>query len=336
MSQKNQIVSLTIILIFITLISCQTEKNRLAVDTSGIDIDPVEIKRYEQKLFDINPANLAEELKKIQPDFGVFLNGDLDDTLNIMRLANYIDDTLLRNVNNDCQNVFPNLNALEADLDQAFRYHKYYYPKFQVADVYTYISGFDYEHPVQLMDQNVLISIDMYLGKDYYRYKKLGLPAYMLNRFDRHYIVKDCMKELARQNINYRRIGPALLDMMVNEGKMIYYTNAMIPSISDSILMNYTTAQMEWAINAEGSVWAFLLENEMLYAKENQPIQKFILESPFTSYFGADSPPRLGWFMGWKIVNSYMQKNQDVELHELMNEYDAQKVLQQSGYKPGI
>lgn len=336
MSLKNQIVGLAILLIIISLISCQTENNRLDVDISHIDIPTIEVKRYEQKLFDIDPANLTSALKKIQPDFGVFLNGDLDDTLNIIRLANYIDDTLLRNVNNDCQNVFPNLNALEADLAQAFRYHKYYYPKFQAADVYTYISGFDYEHPVQLMEQNVLISIDMYLGKDYYRYKKLGLPAYMLNRFDQHYIIKDCMKELAKQNINYRKIGPALLDMMVNEGKMIYYTNAMIPSISDSILMNYTTAQMEWAINAEGSVWAFLLENEMLYAKENQPIQKFILESPFTSYFGADSPPRLGWFMGWKIVSSYMQRNQDVELRELMNEYDAQKILQQSGYKPGI
>lgn len=336
MSLKNQIVGLAILLIIISLISCQTENNRLDVDISHIDIPTIEVKRYEQKLFDIDPANLTSALKKIQPDFGVFLNGDLDDTLNIIRLANYIDDTLLRNVNNDCQNVFPNLNALEADLAQAFRYHKYYYPKFQAADVYTYISGFDYEHPVQLMEQNVLISIDMYLGKDYYRYKKLGLPAYMLNRFDQHYIIKDCMKELAKQNINYRKIGPALLDMMVNEGKMIYYINAMIPSISDSILMNYTTAQMEWAINAEGSVWAFLLENEMLYAKENQPIQKFILESPFTSYFGADSPPRLGWFMGWKIVSSYMQRNQDVELFELMNEYDAQKILQQSGYKPGI
>jgi len=336
MAGKNWIIGLFFFVMVIIFASCQSGGDRLDVDLSNVDIEPIKIKRYEQHLFAINPDNLVSALKKIQPDFGVFLNGDLDDTLNIMRLANYIDDTLLRNVNNDCQNVFPNLEGLEADLNQAFRYHTYYYPKFEAADVYTYISGFDYEHPVQLMEQNVLISIDMYLGKEYYRYKKLGLPAYMLNRFDQHYIVKDCMKELAKQNINYRKIGPALLDMMVNEGKMIYYTNAMIPSISDSILMNYTAAQMEWAINAEGSVWAFLLENEMLYAKENQPIQKFILESPFTSYFGAESPPRLGWFMGWKIVSSYMQKNQDVELYELMNEYDAQKILQQSGYKPGI
>jgi len=336
MALKNQIVGLSILLIFISLISCQTEKNRLDVDISHIDIAHVEVKRYEQKLFEINPADLASELKKIQPDYGVFLNGDLTDTLNLIRLANYIDDTLLRNVNQDCQNVFPNLENIEEGLTQAFRYQKYYYPQFQPFEVYTYISGFDYEHSVQLMEQNMLIAIDMYLGKDYDRYAKLGLPVYMLNRFDRDYIVKDCMKGFAMQNINYRKIGSALLDLMVNEGKIIYYIQAMIPSVSDSILLNYTSSQMEWVLNAEGSVWAFLLENEMLYATDNQPIQKFILESPFTSYFGADSPPRLGWFIGWKIVSSYMQKNQEVNLPELMNEYDAQKILQQSGYKPGI
>jgi uncharacterized protein YjaZ len=122
----------------------------------------------------------------------------------------------------------------------------------------------------------------------------------------------------------------------VNEGKLIYFANAMIPSINDTILLNFTAAQMDWALEAEGAVWAFLLENEMLYSKENQPMQKFILESPFTSYFGAESPPRLGWFIGWRIVMTYMNNNPNVELKELMNDYDAQKILQHSGYKPGI
>ena len=144
------------------------------------------------------------------------------------------------------------------------------------------------------------------------------------------------MRELAKQKIDYKKIGTGLLDMIINEGKIIWYTQAMVPAIADTILLDYSGWQMEWAQSAEGMVWAFLLENEMLYAKDNQLIQKFIYPSPFTSYFGVESPPRLGWFIGWKIVNSYMHNNSYVELKELMVEYDSQEILNRSGYKPKI
>ena len=336
MASKNRIAGLNILAFIFILFSCQSGSDRLNVDLSRVGLEPIKIKRYEQQLFAIDPDNIVRELKKIQPEYGIFLNGDLDDTLSLTPLINYIDDTVLRNVNTDCQSVYPDLSDLENDISQSLRYYKYYYPGVELPQVYTYISGFDYDHPVQLMEDNMLIAIDMYLGRDYYRYKQLGLPAYMLDRFDRHYIARDCTKELAKKEIDYRQIGSALLDLMINEGKIIYFTKAMKPSINDSILMNYSGSQMEWAVSAEGMVWAFLLENEMLYARDNQVMQKFILESPFTSFFGADSPPRLGWFIGWKIVSSYMDKNRDVELPELMQNYDAQKILQESGYKPGV
>lgn len=325
----------TVITLF-ACFSCQPAGNRLNVDTTNVDIEPVNIFRYEQKLFDIKSSDLISGLQKIQADYGVFLNGDLSDSLNLQPLLNYIEDTVLQNVNRDCQQVFPDLDKLEGKFTEALRHHKYYFPEAELPAIYTYISGFDYEHPAQIMDNNLLIALDMYLGEDYFRYKQLGLPAYMLHRFDEEYIVRDCMKELAKTTINYRNIGAALLDLMVNEGKIIWYTNAMMPAVNDTVLLNYTAYQMEWASNSEGAIWAFLLENEMLYTKDNESIKKFIYESPFTSYFGAESPPRLGWFIGWKIVSAYMQNNPDVELHALMNEYDAQKILKLSGYKPGI
>lgn len=318
------------------VISCYNEDNRLNADISKIDIEPVEIKRYEQKLFNIDPDSLAEGLKKIQPDFRIFLNGDLDDSLNLVPVANYVNDTLLRNVYDYCQIVFPDLTGLEKEFTQAFKYRKYYYPSLRIPEVYSYVSGFDYEYPVQYPDNSLLIALDMYLGRDYYRYKTLGLPAYMLKKFDRHYIVRDCMRELAKHEIDYKKIGSGLLDMIINEGKICWYTQAMIPDISDTILLDYSARQLDWAQKAEGTVWAFLLENEMLYSKEMLPVQKFIYPNPFTSYFGIDSPPRLGWFIGWRIVGLYMKNNPDVELRQLMVDYDSQKILNLSGYKPKI
>lgn len=334
--KNNSLVKILSGTLLIIAVSCSTNSGRFNVEVDKIAIDNVKINRYEQVLFSLDKSNLKEELLRIQPDFRIFLDGDLDDTLNLKQLANYINDTLLQDVNNNCQEIYPNVDDLEAEFTHAFKYRKYHYPSLQVPSLFTYVSGFDYEYPIQYFDNSLLIALDMYLGKDYYRYKNLGLPAYLLQNFDKQYIVRDCMRELAKQKIDYKKIGTGLLDMIINEGKIIWYTQAMVPTIADTILLDYSGWQLEWVQSAEGMVWAFLLENEMLYAKDNQLIQKFIYPSPFTSYFGVESPPRLGWFIGWKIVSSYMHNNPDIELPQLMNEYDAQKILQHSGYKPGI
>jgi hypothetical protein len=315
--------------------SCKIEKDRLDVNISHIDIKPIKIKRYEQKLFQGDPANLSNELKKVQTEYKVFLDGDLEDSASIAPLINYVQDTLLQNVYQDCQLIFSELNQLEEELTQALKHYRYYYPEEEMFEVFSYVSGFDYQYPVQIIDRNFLIALDMYLGQGHFRYKSLGLPSYFLRRFDKSYIVRDCMMELAKSKIDYKNIGLSLLDMMINEGKIQWFTNAMVPEMNDSILMNYTTQQMEWADRSEGMIWAFLIENEFLYSKDNQVLQKFIAENPFTSYFGNESSPRLGRYIGYKIVDAYMQNNKDISLQKLMNNYDSQEILKKSGYKPG-
>ena len=47
-----------------------------------------------------------------------------------------------------------------------------------------------------------------------------------------------------------------------------------------------------------------------------------------------DSAPKLGVWMGWQIVRKYMKEHPDVTLQQLMADNDAQKILNQSKYKP--
>lgn len=46
-----------------------------------------------------------------------------------------------------------------------------------------------------------------------------------------------------------------------------------------------------------------------------------------------DAPGRLGIWLGWRIVESYMEHNESISLQELMSEPDAQKILESSFYK---
>jgi hypothetical protein len=59
-----------------------------------------------------------------------------------------------------------------------------------------------------------------------------------------------------------------------------------------------------------------------------------VKESPFTSFFGNQSPGRVGAWTGWQICRSWVQKNPNKLLKDLMNELDAQKILAESKYKP--
>jgi len=327
--------SYLLFIIILILVSCNTTTNRVDIDISNININKIEIKRYGKQLFSLDKENLKQELIKLQPEYRIFLDGDLDDTINLIRLEDYISDTMLINVSKDCEKKYPDLNEIETGLTKAIKHYKYYYPDSKVPDVYTYISGFDYEYKVQFVENNLLIALDMYLGKNYSRYKYIGVPDYIISKFNRKYIVRDCMYEIANSKIKYENIGNNLLDKIVNSGKLLWFVYAMLPDIPETFLLNYTNEQLKWAKENESIVWAFLIENKMLFSSEMQPVQKFILDSPFTSYFGEDSPPRLGWWIGWQIVNNFMDKNRNINLDDLMKNYDAQSVLNNSGYKPG-
>ena len=80
--------------------------------------------------------------------------------------------------------------------------------------------------------------------------------------------------------------------------------------------------------------WQYLIEKNMLYSKDEDVIRRLIDETPFTRDFGNDSPGRVGCYMGWRIVQSYMQNHPETTLAELMSNTKSQEILTNSGYKP--
>ncbi|MCD4695670.1 MAG: hypothetical protein K8S16_05450 [Bacteroidales bacterium] len=321
-------------LVGIVFMSCAHDETRFNVDINNIEIGPVSIKRYGQALFEIDKGNLQSELKRLRIDFPVFLDGDLEDVTNINRIRNFIEDTLLISVYKDYSEVYPDLVPLERSLFDAFRHYRFYYPEDPVPEVFSYISGFDYEHRIQFYNDKLLIALDMYLGGDYPRYKHLGIPHYIVRKFQPDYVVRDCMYEMALNKNDRKQVGNELLNMMVNEGKLLWFIKAMAPDIEDEILFDYTMEQLEWIQQSENFVWAFMIENEMLYKSNPSVNQKFIYDSPFTSFFGKDSPPRLGWWVGFRIVEAYMEQNRGIFPNELFNNYNAAEILKRSKYKP--
>ncbi len=320
-------------LILPLLWSCNTGSQRnLKVDTGEIEIPVVEIMRYEKALFLINPDSLQSQLKKIAPDYPAFLGADLDDTLHIIQLHRFVSNPLNRMLFDSVMAIYPHLDFLEDQLTDAFRYFKYYFPNKPIPDVFSYVSGLLYEMPVQFFNDDMIIALDMYLGQ-LDEYRKMRIPLYKIQNMNREHVARDAMYELYYYHF-MEKPGKDFLQLMINRGKHLYFLDAMMPQTADPVKIGYSPEKMEWCKANEKNIWAFVIENELLYSSNTQITRKFFTDGPFTSEFSADSPARIGEWLGWQIVRAYMDRNPQISLSQLIEEKDAQEILKKSAYKP--
>ena len=323
-----------IFLAFIFLFSCSgTGSRNPNIDVSKIEVLPVVIKRYEKQLFTIDKNSFKEGLKKIAPEFPVFLNADLDDTLNLIRLHDFIESNLNTKLYDSVQIIFPNLSDDENQLTDAFKRYRFYFPEIELPSVFSYVSGLSYEYPVQFYAGNMIVALDMYLGRDFTEYRRMGLPLYKIERMSKDFIIRDCINEMYYYTY-LEKPGKNVLQKMINEGKRLYFLDAILPETADNIKIGYPEQKLYWCLQNESKIWAFMIENEILFSSDMLVIRKFFTDGPYSNSFSTDSPARLGEWLGWQIVRAYMNRNTGITLKQLLMEEDAQKILTDSRYKP--
>jgi len=331
-NMKRLLISFFMLLLIAT--ACNWSKSRLDIDVSHIPPEEVNIYRYDQALFDIPLDQLPEGLEEIKPEFLFFLDTDLTDSARINNLKEYMTHVRTVEFYQEVCRKYPDLPLLETELTDAFRHLKYYYPDIRIPRVYTYISGGEYDAPVQFVDSVLLIALDSYLGVGFKPYAADRIPVYRMQRMVEENILPDCIRAMQVSLYPVQYPGNTLLDQMVDAGKRVYLIDAVIPAYPDRYKIGYTEDQMDWATANEAHVWSAIIENQLLYSSYGTTIRAFLADGPFTADFSSESPPRLGEYLGWQIVKAFMEENPDITMEELINETDAQKILTGSKYKP--
>jgi hypothetical protein len=322
------------ILILSFLAGCR-QGRRVDTEVGQVEVSPVVIQRYDLDLFSVRPDHFAEDLVKLQPRYPFFLGDGFPDTASLRNLRYYLMNPRNQEFFAGVRSRFSGLTGLERELTEAFRHLRFYFPQQPVPQVVAYISGGDYEAPVQMGDGMLLIGLDNYLGPDCEQYQSDRLPLYLLGRMVPQQIAPDCIKLLSKVYFPEKLPGNNLLDYMVEAGKRLWFAEAMLSATPEQVLIAYSDVQHRWIMENEQHVWAAIIEHQMLYSADGRTIRTLMADGPFTAEFSKDSPPRLGEWIGWQIVRSYMEKHREVTPANLMEETDAQKILTQSGYKPG-
>lgn len=326
---------LTIFAICLMMASCQ--KNDPAYKAK-LDITPkpynLEFDRYEEVLFNLDTNDFQAELMNVQDRYRVFLSGDLNNLDAVQYLKDFATDPFSITLYENVKAVFSDLKHIEPVVEDVFAHFHYYYPEIELPKkAITCITGVHPdEPPVQIIDDQLVISLDWYLD-DEELYDQIGMPRYMSLRRNVSTLAKEVAEQLYMYYLYEWRKQGQIVGEMVFYGRRDFFVEAMCPELPDSVLLGYSSKQWQWAVENEGQVWADIVGNRRLYDASLDAYMMFFGDGPFTQAYSNDAPSRLGEFFGLNISRSYFSNN-EVSFQDLMQRKDLQNVFQDSGYKP--
>ena len=324
--------------VLFTISSCSHSKKD--VDVSDVKIN-FQFHRFEQDLFAMDKNAIATELPQMRKKYGNFFERFNENMIQIgnssradypVNISNFLNDAAIIAVYKDVQKEYSNTDALQEDFESALKHYKYFFPDKIIPQVATFISGFNY--PIAVTDSLMGVGLDMYLGKKYNYYQLMAFPNYQTEFMSKNYVVVDAMRSWLQTEFETMDAHNNLLSEMIFQGKIMYALDYILPQFPDTIKMEYTNKQLQWTQNSETSIWKYFIDKKLLYSTKPSENVKYINAAPFTTGMPKESPSRIGVWVGWKIVEAYMEKNSSITIANLMNEKDAQKILNASHYKP--
>lgn len=317
-------------LIFLLISGCffiQCKKNdaiEVADVKKSVDLN---IERFDKEFLNIDEQKLVE-LKRKYPKFLPEREEYTSEFwINKSKEPAFID------LNKDVQKKFNDLSKLENDIENLVSRVKHYFPEEKTPRVFTIINEITIDKKAFYTNDEIIISLDAYLGKDYKFYGEFS--EYQKANLEPNQILPDLVTNFA-----YRKILPSqdktLISDMIYYGKLQYLKDLLIPEVPNYQKIGFSEIKYKWCEENEAQIWAYFIEEKLLYESNLKNTQRFIEDGPFTNFgrpeIDRESPGRVGQWVGWQIVKSYMENN-DVTLDQLLKT-EPIIIFNNSKYKP--
>jgi hypothetical protein len=251
------------------------------------------------------------------------------DDIDFAHFRNYFSEPTLKSLYKDAGTLYSEISSIEKEFSYGFKRLKKRFPSMQIPAIYMHVSGFG---------QNMIVangllscSIDKYLGADYPLYKDY-FADYRRREMVPERIVKDGLSAWIQSEYPFRGRNNVLLDRMIYEGKIIYILTQTGKNYSYRNILSLTEKEYKWLRNHESAIWKVIIERKHLYTPDAATTSRYF--QPLPSVFISDEAPgNLGHYIGYRIVSGYMKRTKST-CEDLMNNNDAQDILNKSKYKP--
>ena len=307
----------------------------LKVDASNVKVS-ISYTNYDSLLFAVPDEQAAPTLEKVDPEaveylFGYCLGmGKESDSGFYQRLNRFKTEAYILALHKSISKKFANLPDRHQKIVDGFRHLKKHISDVSLpqhliyANSYFTSSAFSTEH-------SLVIGLERYLGEknpqigqlppdQFYQWIKEGM--------DDRYLERDVVASWIMTHVMPEMESDAtVVDEMIYWGKVLYLTEAAFPDAEKSVILRYQQKDFDWATTNEKQFWDYLVKEKLLFSKDEKAKANFTHEGPFTPGLPEEGPDRLGQFIGWRIVHSYVEQY-DVTLPQLLK-LSANELLQE-------
>lgn len=309
-------------LLLLIITSCNSKQEK-TLDVSAIYI-PFSIDRFDVDFY----TTTKKSLPTIKEKYPLFFPEKTPDSVWVHKINNKEEQELF----SETQKIYTDISFLKDDLKQLFKHLKYYRPSFKAPKVVTLLNNIDYENKIIYTKDFLLISLDAYLGSKHPFYA--NYPKYITQNLHKERIVIDVANAIITSEIK-KSTDRSFIGKMVNEGLKLYLLDVYIPTATDANKIGYTDEKLNWTITNEEQIWKYFIENKLLFSTDRTLNKRFLDLAPFSKFYKSEdnlSPGRIGAWVGWQIVRSYMKHN-DVSLQKL-RKTSTEEIYKKSKYKP--
>ncbi|MDZ4757431.1 MAG: hypothetical protein SGJ10_04740 [Bacteroidota bacterium] len=326
------------------LFICNCKNNRLDVSVDEEAYKP-NIVRLDERIWNLKEADFfkfTDSLKRADPNFfygwvsQIVLSQypEMPQPLVLDSLKHLLfNNSRMQYLKKEVHEKFKDSKEIDQAAAQVYSRFKHYFPKATLPVLITVEN--DMRAYGGVFEKAICISLDYFLGAEHAIYKSLpDLPKYIYQKFTPQYFGKRIADALHRFTFGEQDESPLFMQRMILSGMQEYYTDAMIPKEHDSIRRLYSGVQIKWLEKNEKQVWEHFASQKLFYSNEKEKTERYFVDGPFTQGLPQESAPRLGSWVGYKIVKKYMDTHENVTLEMLMKEKNYNKIFKESGYKP--
>lgn len=333
-------------LMFLAAFFSCNDKND-APDVSNIKMD-VTIQRFDKDFFALDTNHLQASLIQIEKKYPAFLSLYFKFFAPVKEIAAQQETTFdsalidyyrfMKPLAIEADKKFASLDKIEKELEANLRYVKHYFPAFKTPAVLTSVESLNPENPDEIygttyFQDTVVISLQMFLGKDYSAYNPTQYPDYIRRRFEPEYIVPNSIRAIAGELYPDTSQGASLVEQMIEKGKQWWLMKKLMPDVDDSLITGYTALQMSEIKREEANIWGVIAQTENLFSIDVEVIKTYLGESPFTQTLPQGAPGKIGPWIGWRIIKKFEEENSDMSVDQILKT-TAKKIFQEAKYKP--
>ena len=283
-------------LFFIALfLICACKKNRnqkKLPNVKDVSLSDFQLIRFEKELDQLNLSDIPHSYQQLEEKHPYitelyfkrllgFENDNQDTFYN--RISSFLEAPEIKKIQDTINTIFNDFSEVESDLKQTCRYVKHYFPKLSLPNFYTYQTEFGYQVIIFKDDElngkkdGIGIGLDMFLGNTF-NYKMIdpknpSFSRYLTRTYNKDHIVKKTI-ELLLTDIMGNPNGKRMIDQIIHNGKILYILDHVMPTTSDTVIMEYSQKEWQWVQDNEREIWSYFLDNKLLYETNHLKITK--------------------------------------------------------------